>query len=359
MMPGPGDALVQEAASSVGRDDLLLDVASPDGYAEIERLSHAAPAGEMTSPLTASLLAWFIDDNPAGRGFVVVARDPGDGAPVGHFVFYPWRLLRRPVPGAPPGPHTVHLFVRLYVAPAWRRRGVFSAMTRFGLAVVEGLGGRMAYTAPNPRSAAGFVKFGMDRRGPLPFWVRPAARAWDWAGGAGGRRTEAVLVQRVDDDLPTPAADTLPSGTVAWSVRDAATLHWRYVRRPDVSYAIRELRQAGTRVGYLVTRRMRIGGREVLAVCDAWTVPGHEPALRAGVRAALAAEPGARLVLAIGGSASPEYARACRRAGFLRCPTPLLPQPVEIYGTPVGARAPVDLPALNTWHLTPYDWDVF
>jgi len=366
MMPVPmpraplDESLVREAARAVpSSDDIRFDLAGPDEYDQVEALSRSAPAGDVVTPLTARLITWFVDRNPAGRGFVVIARDRGRGAIVGHFVFYPWRLALRPSPGATPESVTAYLFVRLYVDPAWRRRGVFSAMTIFGLTVAEWLGARIAYTAPNPRSAGGFVKLGMSARGPLPFWARPATRLWDWVGGAGHGRVDVRRVRRFDEAMAVPDASTLPSTTLAWGRRDVATLNWRYTDRPDAAYAIRDISSAGVSIGYLVTRRMTIGGRQVLAVCDAWTRPDHVAGLRHGLRDALLDERGVRLAIAIGGTAAPTLATAYRRAGFIRCPTALLPQPVAIYGVTVGTTAPLALPESGAWHLTPYDWDVF
>lgn len=353
------EALRRDAARSVGRDDLLLDVAAPEAYADVEALSRSAPAGEVQSPLTVPLIEWFVDRNPFGQGFVVVARDPETGAMVGHFVFYPWPLATRAGPGAEAEALPAFLFVRLYVAPAFRRRGVFAAMTRYGLEIVARLGVGLAYTAPNPKSSAGFVKFGMVRRGPLPVWLRPATALWDWTGGPGPARVDVTRLARFESEFAVPVGDALPPATTVWTPRDAARLNWRYAERPDADYDIRALRQDGRFAGYLVTRVMSIGGRSVLVVCDAWTAPGRAGTIRAGLRAALAGAGAPRLALAIGGGASPELARAYRRAGFVRCPTALLPQPVVLFGTPVGHTHPAAVPELGSWHVTPVDWDVF
>jgi GNAT superfamily N-acetyltransferase len=355
------EALRREAARAAGRNDLILDVATPAEYGEVEALSRAAAAGEVMTPLTAPLIAWFVDRNPLGQGFVVIARDARTRDLVGHFVFYRWRLARRRAADGPATPVPAFLFVRLYVHPDHRRRGVFAAMTTFGLALARQLGGDLAYTAPNPRSSAGFVKFGMPRRGPLPFWARPAAALWDLAGGssAGGRGIDVQRRDRFAEDLAPPLAQWLPASTSWWSPRVAEVLNWRYADRPDVEYGIRDLLDRGVRVGYLVTRSMTIGGRRVVAVCDAWTAAGRAAALRAGLRDALAADPRARLAIAVGGAAAaPELGRAFRRAGFVRCPTRFLPQPVVIHATSLRAEAG-EVPDLDAWHLTPFDWDVF
>lgn len=360
MTPSQADA--RAAVRPSGLHDLIVATATPDDYVDIERVSRAADRAEVFSPLTAPLLEWFLDRNPCGRGFCVVARVPASGPIVGHFVFYRWTLRRRIAGAVMDVPAA--LYVRLYVDPAQRRRGIFAAMTQAGLERLASLGVPVAYTAPNPRSSQGFVKFGMQRIGPLPFRVRPALPGWLWIVGAhASPRTVGVeRRERFDDAFAAPFEANLPPDVVLWSPRTAAMLNWRYVDRPDASYEIRYLVDVDRAqpVGYVVTRAMTIKGKAVVAVCDAWTAGGHEQALRVGTEDALRAHRGARGLVAIGASADPRMMHAFSGAGFVRCPTKLLPQPVVIFGGAVpSAREGVALPGDEAWYLTPYDWDVF
>lgn len=353
---------MREAAAASPReavpDALDIRVAAPEDYAAIEAMSRAAPAQDVLTPLTAPLISWFVDKNPAGRGFVVLARDRSSGALAGHFVFYRWMLRHR-------GPARVvsvpaALYVRLYVRPEFRRRGAFAAMTRFGLARLAEDGVPLAYTAPNPKSSAGFIKFGMARRGPLPFYVRPSLPGWGWIGGT-GRAARAIRVERRDrfDDRFAGELDAGPPTARWWGARPADLLNWRFADRPDTNYEIRYLVTSDEPAGYLVTRRMRIKGLEALVVCDYWHREGHEAALRAGLDAARADGKRTDLAMAIGGTVSPSFARASRLAGFLPCPQALLPQPVVVFGGSIGGTPDVPLPSAEEWHITPYDWDVF
>jgi GNAT superfamily N-acetyltransferase len=360
LLPIDADAL-HALEREHSRSDLLVGVAHPAEFGLVERLSRSASGDEVRSPLTESLIRWFVDESPAGPGFVVVARNPASGDLAGHFVFYRWTLARRRSSGDVED-LPAFLYVRLYVDPRHRRRGVFSAMARFGLGLVERLGVGFAYTAPNPRSGAGFTRFGIASTPPLPFRVRPAWRAWGLLRGAAGR-ARGVEVQRreaFDDAFAAALPAALPPSVCLWTPRDAARLNWRYVSRPDIDYEIRYLRDAGRPVGYLVTRRMVIKGLSALVVCDAWVEPGAAWALRAGVDDALRSGARVRVAIAIGGGAVPDLRRAFRAAGFLRCPTPLLPQPVALFGGGVGV-APVrtELPDVAAWHVMPCDWDVF
>jgi hypothetical protein len=358
VIPPVTDDMVRAARRRLGRDDIAIGVAAPAEYAGIEALSRAADPSEMKSVLTAELIAWFIDRNPCGRGFLVVARDPASEQAMGYFLFYPWLLARRTAAGADPLP--AFLCVHLYVAPPYRRRRVFAAMTSFGLDLVAQLGVGLAYTVPNPRSTPGFLKFGMRQAGTLPFWIRPAIPGWGLVAGA--RRDASLRVEQVPalpDDAPD-VAEMLTPAVSAWSPRSAAMHQWRYLERPDCRYEVRQVTKAGATVAVVVTRRMTIKGWQTLVVCDAWCREHGFAAVRLAVDDAL--RPGARVHLAIafGGSASAPYRQALRGAGFVVCPPVIQPQPVAIIGGSVGGRVGgVEMPDVAAWHLTPYDWDVF
>ena len=357
-IPPVTDAMVGAARLRLGRDDIAVTVAGPGEYGEIEALSRAADPAEMKSVLTAELIAWFIDRNPCGRGFLVIARDPSSNAAAGYFLFYPWLLARRSATGHDLRPS--FLYVHLYVAPPYRRRRVFAAMTSFGLDLVAQLGVGWAYTAPNPRSAPGFLKFGMRRVGDLTFWVRPALPGWGLVAGAA--RDEALTVECVPglpDALPDIRA-MLPPAVQAWSPRVPGMLRWRYRERPDCSYDIRRVFRGGAAVACVVTRRMRIKRLRTVALCDAWFSQSGPAALRLAVDDALRAGERVHLAIAFGGNASAPYREALRGAGFIVCPPAIQPQPVAIIGGAVGGPDNrVEMPGADAWHLTPYDWDVF
>lgn len=358
-VPSATAAMIDAARERVNRSDIVLSVAAPDQYDRVEQLSRAASREEMLSPLTAELIAWFVDRNPCGRGFVVTASDAVTDRVVGYFLFHPWELRRR----APdPTRLRTFLFVRLYVDPAYRRRKVFAAMTDFGLDLVAQLGVGIAYTVPNQRSAPGFLKFGMQQAGQLPFWVRPNLPGWGWVGGFRNRTGDMAVERRAafDDTWQPDAERDLPESTGLWSPRPIDMLNWRYPERPEGDYEIRYVRRREGVVGYLVTRRMRIKGLRTLVVCDGWMDGFDAAAFRAAIEDALRSGPRVDLAVAFGGGGAPGYRRALRRSGFVVCPPRLQPQPVAVIGCGVGgARQRVAVPPVAEWHLTPFDWDVF
>jgi GNAT superfamily N-acetyltransferase len=350
-------AMVDAARDRVARHDIWLSVAMPDQYHAVEALSRSAAPDEMHSPLTADLIAWFVDRNPCGHGFIVTASC--SGSLVGYFLFYPWLLT-----DARDGTDRVgsFLFVRLYVAPAFRRRKIFAAMTAFGLDLVAQLGIGLAYTVPNQRSAPGFLKFGLQQPGLLPFWVRPVIPGWS-RFRLGDRSASDVSVE-VSGDFPDTwhpdATADLPGSTVLWSPRHAPILRWRYVERPEGGYEIRHVRRRGEVCGYLVTKRMRIKGLRTLVVCDAWFDGFDATAFRSALRDALRSGSRVDLAIAFGGEAAPGYRLALRKSGFFICPQRLQPQPVSIIACGVGEDPRrVKVPPTAHWHLTPLDWDVF
>ena len=359
-VPAVTETMIRSAAARLGRDDIVVTIARPDEYAQVEALSRCADPSEMMHPLTADVIAWFADQNPCGRGFMVVARDPATGALIGYFLFYPWLLARRT--DGLPEPLPSFLYVHLYVAPAYRRRRVFAAMTSFGLDLVAQLGVGLAYTVPNPRSTPGFLKFGMTHAGSLRFWIRPVVPGWGWFAAVGDS-TRGLTVSRrqgvAGAELPDIVA-MLPASTMVWSPRTVEHLAWRYDRHPDGAYEIRVVRRGDRTVGCVITRRMRIRRFRTLVVCDAWFSESGSPVLRLAVEDALRSGDRVDLAIAFGGDASPLYREALRRTGFLVCPAFLQPQPVAVIGGGVGGPGQrVELPGVSTWHIVPSDWDVF
>ncbi|MGD8329501.1 MAG: hypothetical protein PVJ49_08680 [Acidobacteriota bacterium] len=388
--PSIDPALVRAVEQELHRDDIDLTIATPHDYAAVEEASRGACiAGDVLTPLTAELISWFVDRNPCGPGFVVIARPPGERRILGHFVFYPWTVrLRSPASargagGSDATDHagavegvaaesghsaasqalheaTAYIHIRLWVSVELRRRGVFLSMTRFGLELVRRMGVGLAYTVPNQRSAPGFLKLGECLAGELPFWVRPLLPGWAAVAGSSTRGIEVERREAFDDSFDAARDAAMPAAATAWSPRRAALLNWRYPERPDFDYEIRYLHRAGTAVGYLVTRRMRIKRFRTLAVCDCWTAPGEERALRAGLDDAARAGERVDVAVAFGGNVAGTLRTALRAAAFVPCPKPLQPQPVAVIGGGIGDGAQrVELPPFDGWYITPCDWDVF
>lgn len=338
-----------------------VSVAGADAYAEVEALARAANPGEIFEPITARLLAWFADENPAGPGFLVVARSSTDRAVVGHFLFYANTLL---IAGRDGGVDACpsYLYVHLYVALPFRRLGVFAAMFALGQAVLARMGVRFAYTVPNPRSSPGFVRFGVPLLGTLPVRMAPAWTSWDALvrlAAPGSAGVDIERTQAFDADM-VKAAGRRPSAAVR-GARTADVLAWRFLRRPATEYGIWRVHRRGAAAGYVVTRVLTIRTHRVLAICDlaldrldAGSVAQIVRQVRRGTTEAV------DLVMLQGGPREAAARRALLRAGLVHVPDRVLPQAVAVFGgEPARAGSTGGLPLLHEWELTPCDWDVF
>jgi len=358
-VPDPRSLALDQVVAAFRRDDLAVSVAGAHEYAEVEALSRAADPHDVFLPVTAATLAWFADANPHGPGFLVIARAPGGGPVVGHFLFYANTLVG---PGAGAGHRRpAYLYVNLYVSPDYRRKGVFGTMFAFGLEVLTRMGIGFAYTVPNPRSSPGFLKFGVPRLGTLPCWMAPDAAAWRSlaAFSAWGRGdVTAARVSSVDPSMvPAPGATAVVRG-----LRTPATLNWRFAERPGVDYGIWQIERDGSNAGYAVTRVMTIQGHRVLAFCDLALDPFDAATLR-GALGAIGRETARErctLVMFQGGPPDARSRRALWRAGLVHVPDRFLPQPIVVFGGAPGQQHSTGgFPLLGGWSITPGDWDVF
>ncbi|MDE3075696.1 MAG: GNAT family N-acetyltransferase, partial [Chloroflexota bacterium] len=339
-------ALAQTAPQDCGEYYLTL-AARPD-YPLVEALDRQAAAAEMPIPLTAASIEWLVDRNPAGQGFVVLARERSDDAIIGHFLFYPHRLYVREEGEGEARPIVAFLYVSLFVAPPYRRRGVFTAMAVYGLDVLRRADVRFAYTVPNPRSTAGFLKMGMHRIGTVPFWASPyrlggrlfelAARPAAWQAGS---RFRVEPAGRFDERHEALVREAPPQRARVWGARTQAELGWRF-GRPGVAYTVWNLLDGDGLAGYAVTREMHIAPYDALVLCDLW--------LRRAQRSALAfllneirhrlhqsASHLPDLLIAMCGWPAGADGRSLLAAGFLPVPQRLLPQPVALVGGPLEA----------------------
>lgn len=348
-----------------------VGLARPDEYDALETMSLAASRDEVKIPLRADTVRWLVEENPVGPGFVVVARRRDDGRIVGHFLFYPKRMLVRDGGRATPRTTIAFLYVALYVSSELRRGGIFTAMMRFGFDLLRRGGIECGFTVPNPRSAPGFLKLGDHLVGRVPFWVSPGG----WKGAPSNALSRLVSLarsrsQRVEaaedfDSRHAELTNQIPDGAIVCGARALPELRWRYVRRPGVHYQVWNVTRGSDLLGYAVTRRMHIMSYETTVVCDLWTrsdTAGIVPGLLARLRRHAAPSPPDLLVVL--GSGSPALGRpALLGSGMCPAPQRLLPQPVALIGGNLGASSeePAWLrPAsLCRWVITPYDWDVF
>jgi len=340
--------------------DFYLTLASPADYLEVEALSEAAARTDVAIPLSARTIEWLIDRNPQGEGFLVLVRATADARIVGHFLFYAKEMASRARHGDKPSPLVAYLCVYLYVAQHCRRRGLFERMTAFGIGLLRRTGMYLIYTVPNPRSAPGFLKFGMKRLGAIPFRIGLASK---WKMPSLPHRSEKPVEWRsaFDDQFMATLKPLPPRRAVIWGKRDAKILNWRYWGRPEVDYKIWYLGVDDRSKGYLVTRKMTIMNYKTLVLCDFWLEPPTAGSLNKMIAAALADHGrDASLVITMAGSPDTSLGSTLWRSGLIRLPQWLLPQPVVIIGSLIDD--PMDqqlLPRVEDWLTTPFDWDVF
>jgi GNAT superfamily N-acetyltransferase len=352
--------VISELEAGFRGRDFYLTLASPADYPAVEALSTAAAREEVAIPLGAATIEWLVDKNPQGQGFLVLARSTSDAQIVGHFLFYAKAMEFRERGGKEAAPLTAYLCVYLFVAPHYRRRGLFDQMTAFGVGLLQRTGLSLVYTVPNPRSAPGFLKFGMTSLGTIPFRIGWAGK---WKIGLLARRAVKAVERRdgFGHQLIALQHPMRSRQALMWGQRNIELLDWRYRDRPEVDYGIWRLNEGGRADGYLVTRRMTIMNFETLVLCDFWLEQPSTAALNKLIAAALAAEHGrgANLVITMAGSPDTKMGSALWRAGLIRLPQRLLPQPVVVIGGFIDDGGRSAVPSVKSWLSTPYDWDVF
>jgi len=344
-------------------DAYLLTLATPADYDAVSRLSQKAGSDEISIPLTSPAIAFFIDRNPAGKGFLVLAKNRTDAAIIGYFLFYPKELMLRADSESVAAPHLAYLCVHLFVEGSYRRRGIFEAMTRFGRRLLERTSVEFLYTVPNRRSTPGFYKLGMEKLGTLPFWARSLKPPFSWIGAIVRSSQNVATIERASDfgEGWTDELTSLPTSPLVWGRRNQTLLNWRFPGRPDAKYAIWRISVAGIARGYVVTRQMRIMKDRALVVCDFWLESVPSGALSQTIDTALMeAESEFDVVILMATIPDPRLRREFWRAGLLPIPQIFLPQRVVIIGeTIAGSKSNLQMPPLSNWAVTPYDWDVF
>jgi hypothetical protein len=353
----------EELRADFDHDLYYLTLAKRREYDAVSRLSASAGSDEVSIPLTAQVVTWFIDRNPAGKGFLVVAKCRADETIIGYFLFYPKALMARDGMQCQPTSRLAYLCVHLFVDTGYRRRGIFENMTFFGREMLKRTAAAFLYTVPNQRSAPGFIKLGMAQMGTLPFWGRPLMPPFSWIRNIAGFASNAVTAKRVSsfDDIPGEALCSVPVSLLVAGRRNRELLDWRYRQRPDVEYSIWRIDQYGQPCGYVVTREMKIMNYQALVICDFWLEEAPLGALGKVLNSAISrANKKLDIVISIATTTDLRIRRQLWLAGFMPVPQNLLPQPVVVIGEglDITGTAP-PFPRLSGWKVTPFDWDVF
>jgi hypothetical protein len=271
---------------------------------------------------------WMYRRNPHGRALTWLARERATGRPVGCTSLFPRRVWvdGRQRLGAIGGD--------CFVDPAFRRRGIATALHRASLSALNEGGVEFMYGPPRPNNLEALVKAGsrvvavfrrwvrfLDGRAllraatgrplaPLSPLVGAALRALDHA--APGQTLTLEPLSAFGAEFDRLFAEAAPGHAVV-CVRDRAYLEWRYLAAPAARQKPFALRRGGALVGFVALEVA--DGRASLV--DLFTAPRPgdvDGALRAVVAQARrlgAASLEARLVE--GGPLSTRF----RRHGFL------------------------------------------
>jgi hypothetical protein len=292
-----------------------------------------------------------------------------DDRPVFQFLGIPCPALVRGAPRA------VMVGADAMTAPAFRRRGVFTATAgrlfdswrEAGVALVLGLA--------NDRWGSRADALGYERYFRLRWLVRPLRPERLLA-----RRAHLPMLGRLRGigtawnalwkrDIPRDVTvRPLPSATseldVLWEraspaavnslVRDRAWVAWRYCAAPETPYRVVLAERAGSPRGYAAYRTLQVAGRTTMRVPEIFA-PGDPAAFRALVghviAAADAADAESVVTLAVPGSIAD---RELRRSGFRFSPGAYRLEAVRLDST-------ISAAALNDprdWWLAGGDFDV-
>ncbi len=259
---------------SCAGDDLVRTFV-PDDMSQVLSLLSAS-LGWVPDDHHAAFFAWKHTANPFGPSPAWVAER--DCRVIGFRAFLRWEFEQ---PGA------VVAAVRAVdtaTAPEARGSGVFTRLTRFGLAALAAEGVRFVFNTPNDQSRPGYLKMGWQEVGRVPLQLRlssPGSLA-----RVVGARTAADLWS-LPSEAGAPAADVLADGpAVAALLRSQPpptglrtrlspdVLRWRYAGFPALGY--RALTGPGGVEDGLGLFRLRRRGGAVEAMLGDVLAPGGD-----------------------------------------------------------------------------------
>ncbi|WP_028316232.1 GNAT family N-acetyltransferase [Desulfatibacillum aliphaticivorans] len=304
-------------------------------------------------PVRARLNAWkwqFLN-NPAGRGFIMLAED--QGRIVGQYAAIPVRMLVD-------GVETLCGYsCDTMVHPRCQGRRVFTSLARQVYAHMEsehGIGAVWGF--PNKNSMPGFIRsLGWRRVGDLLARVgftsfSALLKVYSSPRLASG--WEDVPMERISPQFDALWEAHKPRDGVI-QVRDRAYLQWRYLDLPDFGYKVFGLFNAGRLQGYYTLRVQHVAGLKVCVLADCFPLDSIK-VMEQAVKAAKfrAASLGCFMLTAMfpisrNGLAS--------RLGFYPVPRAAAPKVFHLAGRFEGGDAKSWMDPLR-WHLTLGDTDV-
>ena len=277
----------------------------------------------------------------------------------------------------------------IVVAPEYRRQGIHSTLIRQSREDIKAAGFCLTTIFPNPKSMPQLARSETHHHvSEVALLVRPLDlraladaqydnRLVSWGSTLGwGLASRTLWRAQGPPGKGTPlhiSEDEMldESYNHFWSqvrtkydlmlVRDRAFLTWRFIDIPTREYQVLSARQGDEILGYIVLRETDVRGTLTGLIADFLVAPGEQGALAGQVllHAALERFKETGMPLA-GGLLLPhthEYA-LMRRAGFLKAPKPLAPQPFHLF-----VRSHCDDPGLEAitrpeaWYISIADHD--
>jgi GNAT superfamily N-acetyltransferase len=200
-------------------------------------------------------LAWMYDTNPAGRAITWLAIDADSGAVAGATSYFPFELEIHgtPVRAALGGDG--------YVRPAFRRRGIASALHAAAREDMPALGIEVMYGAPTGANVSPLRAGGSRIIGDVVRYFRPLRGRAFGITGVADRLAARVFAPRHGDERLERATGVDPRIDAVWArtanelaiacVRDARFYAWRFDQAP-----------AGRQVPYVI-----VDGEAPIAAC--------------------------------------------------------------------------------------------
>jgi GNAT superfamily N-acetyltransferase len=361
------------AAEPAPTAEVRVAACGPRDRAEQARLFNAC----FRKQVDAAALAWRYDRNPHGAAVSFVSR-PAGGEAVSGYACSPRLALcagdeRTLAPIGETGDVMTH--------PAWRKRGLFSALDRAALEETRRLGWPLVFGLPNRRSAHIFLELGWRQAGTLRPWTfllradaaaraerRKEGRARAWLAPFGARAGQSARLRlraaaggafevRALAQFPPETAELSRAVEPRFALmvrRDPGYLAWRFLESPSRLHRALGLFAGGRLRGYAVVQVPRAGEGggylvDVLAADDAAVAA----AVEAGLAALEAAGASFAQATAVDGS---WWSGVLARSGFLR------PRPENHLIVIVNAHQPEHPLAraaadASRWYLTDGDRD--
>lgn len=274
--------------------------------------------GDQGSHWSEDYWRWKHEDNPFGPSYLLVAEDAG--RPVGLRVFLRWRLRSgdRTVPAVRAVDTATH--------PDYRRRGIFSRLTREALELAAADGTAFVFNTPNDRSRPGYLRLGWQVVGRVPLLVKPLRPGRLLLPGSGDAVPPSLeAFPSVDDLLESRELNDLVPEALSWrdgrlhTERSRGYLTWRYARIPSPRYHALWEREGEAFAALLFRGRLRRRRREVTLAETLLTPDPTSPTLARRLLRRLARDVDADYLVASAATDTTERA-ALRRAGFLPVP---------------------------------------